>query len=75
MLQHIHRIVPFHWAITSFYVLVLLAAPLQVYSSTMLLEFLFGMGVAVLAARRRQPRRWPASRSVRCPGSGAGRSF
>lgn len=26
MLQHIHRIVPLHWAITSFYVLVLLAA-------------------------------------------------
>jgi hypothetical protein len=29
MLQHIHRIVPLHWAITSFYVLVLLAAPLM----------------------------------------------
>lgn len=51
------------------------SAPLQVYTSTMLLEFLFGMGVAVLAARRRQPRRWPASRSARCLGSGAGRSF
>lgn len=159
MLQHIHRIVPLHWAITSFYVLVLLAAPhlmqsgafepaygttcslpslaasddrcepaaghpgldvelrdvllprlrarlflpkrrarlatvalldglvaagpafasqsapLQVYTSTMLSELLFGMGVAVLAARRRQPRRWPGSRSARSPGSGAGRSF
>lgn len=158
MLQHIHRIVPLHWAITSFYVLLAAAplmqsgafepahgttsslflpwphpaidanqplvtpgwtltygmffylvfalglflperrarlatvallgglvaagpafasqsAPLQVYTSTMLLEFLFGMGVAVLAARRRQPRRWSASRSARCPGSGAGRSF